>query len=38
MPAAITAVKGGSRKIRSSRPTISQTTHQTRSEAMIGTR
>ncbi len=36
--AASTTVKGGRRKTRSSRPTISQSTHHTRSEAIIGTR
>ena len=33
-----TSVNGGSISIRSSRPTISQTTHQTSSDAIIGTR
>ena len=33
-----TSLKGGSMNIRSSRPTISQMTHQTRSDAIIGTR
>ena len=36
--AASTSLNGGSRNIRSSRPTISQTTHQTSSDAIIGTR
>ena len=36
--AASTSLKGGSRKTRSSRPTTSHATHQTSSEAIIGTR
>jgi hypothetical protein len=36
--AARTSLKGGRMNMMPSRPTISQTTHQTRSDAIIGTR